>query len=166
MSTKRNAQELPKAPAMSEQERMTYANMLKEARVKARLTQAEVAEQAGIALNTYSTMENGNRIPQAEKLWAAMLVLDLQPQDAEPEWLREWWAILKPLIMELPQATRGITMGRIVNILADAIRDGEPVGLKVVPKASYSEEDLEAMGIAAKRAPEDPDEELDGNTRI
>lgn len=83
-------------------------------------------------------------------------------------------------LMRVLQAEREIKINQIAKI-ADALgiypheivetaenildrEERKPLQLRTV--ASYSEEDLEAMGIAAKRAPEDPDEELDGNTRI
>ncbi|MFT0849070.1 helix-turn-helix transcriptional regulator [Actinomycetaceae bacterium L2_0104] len=124
MNKERDTQESAHAPDMTEQERLSYAAQLRGARVKARLTQAEVAEQAGIATNTYASMENGSRVPQAEKLWAAMLVLGLQPHSEDPEWLLEWWAVMRPLIMNLPRETRGVVMWKVVQILGDAVANG------------------------------------------
>lgn len=153
-----NAQELNSAPPMTEQQRATYAAQLKAARVSQKLRQQDVAEQAGIARNTYAAMENGSQIPQAEKLWAAMLVLGLQPNTDEPEWLQEWWAILKPLILQLPPSTRGETMGKIVLVLSQAIRAGKDsggVGLGVQP-------DLEMLSELAAAKREDREGPLDG----
>ena len=107
---------------MDEQTRMTYARQLRAARVDAGLTQADVADQAGIARNTYAAMESGAKVPQAEKLWSAMLVLDIHQDRTEPEWLQEWWRILTPLALKLPVAKRGEVMGEIFQVLLGAIR--------------------------------------------
>lgn len=83
-------------------------------------------------------------------------------------------------LMRVLQAEREIKVNQIAKI-ADALglypheimetaenileRESRPP-LRLIPKGSYSDEDLEAMGVAAKTAPEDPDDELDGNTHI
>lgn len=107
---------------MDEQTRMTYARQLKAARMRADLTQAEVAELASISRNTYAAMEKGTKVPQGEKLWAAMLVLGIRPDRHEPEWLQEWWRIIEPLALRLPESKRGVVMGRIIEILFEALR--------------------------------------------
>lgn len=159
-----DAQNLHNPPRMEEQERVTYARKLKSARIASGLKQSEVAEQAGIARNTYAAMENGTTVPQADKLWAAMLVLDLHPSREDPEWLREWWAILRPLILQLPKETRGITMGRIVAVLNDALQYGEGqrgVGLRTIT-TDPSFEDFESMAIrdAALKPGYDAEDEI------
>lgn len=108
-------------PRMSEQQRLTYARELKPARARLGMTQGQVAEEAGIARNTYAHMEKGQTIPQAQNLWAAMLVLGIRPDRAEPEWLQEWWRIIEPLARLVPESKRGVVMGEIVRTLHDAI---------------------------------------------
>jgi len=121
MNTNPKAQEPTLVPHMSEQQRVTYARMLRGARAERGLTQAEVAEAAGIARNTYAHMESGKQVPQAKNLWSAMLVLDIRPDRPEPEWLLEWWRIIEPLALRVPESKRGEVMGEIVRTLHDAI---------------------------------------------
>ncbi|WP_223149222.1 helix-turn-helix domain-containing protein [Changpingibacter yushuensis] len=160
MSKQVDTQQFGDVPAMTEQERMSYAGKLRGARVEARLTQAEVAEQAGIALNTYAAMENGSRVPQAEKLWAAMLILGLRPRNEDPEWLQEWWAILRPLILRLPRDRRGVVMGQIVSILGAAVA-GEERASALHPVEDLSDRpaifDPEELGLAAHTDTRDED---------
>src|SRR5699024_5201608 len=105
----------------NEQQRLTYARELRPARAKMGMTQQQVAEEAGIARNTYAHMESGKQIPQAKNLWAAMLVLGIRSDRTEPEWLQEWWRIIEPLARQLPESERGVVMGEIVRTLHNAI---------------------------------------------
>lgn len=107
---------------MSEQERIAFARELSPARARAGMSQAEVAEAAGIARNTYASMEKGAKVPQSKNLWSAMLVLGIRPDMPEPEWLQEWWRIIEPLARQLPESERGAVMGEIIKLLHDAIR--------------------------------------------
>ena len=122
MTTAGSAQERNLIPSMDEQMRASFARKLRPARLDQGMTQQQVAAAAGIARNTYAAMESGKQIPQADKLWAAMLVLGIRPEAPDsPEWLREWWRIIEPLALRVPVSTRGIVMGEIVRILHDAI---------------------------------------------
>lgn len=105
---------------------MTYARQLKPARLNQGRTKADVAEAAGISRNTYSSMESGDKVPQANKLWAAMLELGIRPDRQEPEWLQEWWRIIEPLATRLDEPQRGIAMARIMEVLLDALRGDAP----------------------------------------
>lgn len=121
MNANRDAQESALIPNMDEQQRLTFARQLRAARAERGMTQQAVAEAAGIARNTYANMESGKQIPQAEKLWSAMLVLGIRPDRHEPEWLQEWWRIIEPLARQVPESDRGAVMGEIVRTLHNAI---------------------------------------------
>lgn len=124
MNEAQEAQEPALVPRMDEQTRLRYAAQLKPARVKAGLTQAEAAEVAGVARNTYAAMESGATIPQAEKLWRAMLAVGIQPSTSdEPTWLQEWWQIIAPLARRVPPEKRAQVMGEIVQALYGAVVD-------------------------------------------
>lgn len=122
MDTTKEAQEFNMVPRMSEQERMRFAAMVKPARLALGLTQAEVAEAAGVARNTVAHLEAGKQIPQAEKLWAIMLVVGVRPDSKEqPEWLDEWLAILIPALHRLAPEDRGRVLGECVRIAYEGI---------------------------------------------
>lgn len=123
MNEAQEAQEPALVPRMDEQTRMRYAAQLKPARIAAGMTQAEVAEAAGIARNTYAATEAGSTIPQAEKLWNAMSIVGILPGSDEPAWLQEWWRIIGPLARRVPAGRRAQVMGEIVRALYAAIVD-------------------------------------------
>lgn len=56
----------------------TAGQILKEARLKKDLTQAEVAYKAGIHPNTYAKIERGENMPSPESIKKLIKVLDIE----------------------------------------------------------------------------------------
>lgn len=122
MNTEHDAQELaPLIPKMDEQTRLRYASKVKAARQALNMTQAEVAEAAGVSRNTVLNLESGKQIPQTEKLWRVLLVVGLRPELEDPEWIDQWLAVLVPLFKRVPEEIRGQTLGEVTRVVYDAI---------------------------------------------
>lgn len=126
---------------------MAWARKIAPARKRAGLTQEEVARAAEVSRNTLAAMEQARTVPQAEKLWRVLLALDLRPDaaapmtghrgvgDDAPEWLREWWRALEPLVRGLPEERRGEVMGQVVMLLGAAVREARVDGSAPVDEA-------------------------------
>lgn len=108
-------------PKMDEQTRVRYAAKVKRARQELGMTQAEVAEAAGVSRNTVMNLESGRQIPQTEKLWSVLLVVGIRPELGEPEWIDQWLAVLVPLFKRVPEEARGRTLGEVTRVVYDAI---------------------------------------------
>lgn len=68
--------------ASSEEDaRKVLGETLRKAREVAKLTQAQVAEQAGVHVNYYARMERGEENPSFEKLQSIMKVLGIRSLD-------------------------------------------------------------------------------------
>lgn len=99
---------------MDEQTRLRYASEVRPERLRQGKTQDQLAKEAGVSRNTVASMESGGGVPQAEKLLRVMLVLGINPEAADPEWLQEWWRVIAPLARRLPEARRGEVFGDII----------------------------------------------------
>lgn len=162
MNSDSGRQESAKAPHMDEQERATWASKIKPARVAKGLTQQELADMSGVARRTIGNIETGKMIPQAGNLRRLMMALDLGPDPADeyPEWVREWIAVIAPLIQVIPQPPRNEVMTEIVMLLGNAAAGtGKVAALKKRGTAL----NLDGVRHAASRRekemyPESPDE--------
>lgn len=122
MNTEHEAQESESLiPKMDEQTRVRYASKVRRARQDLGMTQAEVAEAAGVSRNTVMNLETGKQIPQAEKLWSVLLVVGIRPEIGDPEWIDQWLAVLVPLFKRVPEEVRGQTLGEVTRVVYDAI---------------------------------------------
>lgn len=121
MNTEHGAQEPTLVPRMDEQTRVRYAGKIEAARRALGMTQAQVAEAAGVARNTVLAIESGDKIPQAEKLWRVMLAVGIRPDSPDPEWLDGWLAVIVPLLKRVPPEDRGRVLGQVTQVVYDAI---------------------------------------------
>lgn len=74
-------------PTIDEQSRRVHARRIAAARIAVGLTQAELAERAGVSERTVQHWESGKTIPQLAKLEqiARVLGMDLSDEDAADE---------------------------------------------------------------------------------
>jgi transcriptional regulator with XRE-family HTH domain len=63
--------------------RKNLGNKLRQAREKAGLTQADLAEKAGVNPNYYATVERGENNPSFEKLQKILKVLGIKSLDID-----------------------------------------------------------------------------------
>ncbi|WP_083543682.1 helix-turn-helix domain-containing protein [Rhodococcus sp. 2G] len=107
---------------MDEAARAQWASKIRPARMAKHLTQEELAELSGVARRTIGNIESGRMIPQAANLRKLMIALDLgpEPEESYPEFVREWIAVIAPLIQAIPQPPRNAVMTEVVMLLGNA----------------------------------------------
>ena len=111
---------------MDEASRSMWASKIRPARMAKGLKQEELAEMSGVARRTIGNIESGRMVPQAANLRKLMIALDLgpEPEQSYPEFVREWIAVIAPLIQAIPQPTRTAVMTDVVMLLGNAAGAG------------------------------------------
>lgn len=92
---------------LTQSQRVALAQQVKVARVERGLTQAELAEAAGVSRQTVSNMETGQRAPQEGALRKLMDVLGIElSEDVLSEDTRLWVGLIGGILEALPESRR------------------------------------------------------------
>lgn len=92
---------------LTQSQRVALAQQVKVARVERGLTQAELAEAAGVSRQTVSNMETGQRAPQESALRKLMDVLGIElSEDVLSEDTRLWVGLIGGMLEALPEQRR------------------------------------------------------------
>lgn len=91
-------------------------------RLSRRLTQAQVAERAGIETSFYGQVERGRNTPSLKTLAAIARALKAAPADLlpdrRPDSAAVYAATIEGIISELPKSERGVLLGVVSDIVA------------------------------------------------
>lgn len=126
MSTNEGTQELAPREAKSEsgrQERMSWGPRVRAARERLNLTQAELAEAAGVAVGTVQNIESGKTTPQKAKLAPILDFLGLSRKHTE-QWSDDQWYVAEMAVAiydQVPIGRQAEAAARMAAILADLL---------------------------------------------
>lgn len=103
---------------------MSWARKVRPRRLTLGLDQAEVSERSGVSVRTIRNIEQGEVIPQLDKLWQVMVALDMTPGGDEwPDGVEPYMRILAPFLARVPERGRPAVISTIIDLLINA---GEP----------------------------------------
>lgn len=126
MDTRKSTQEPATREAKSEsgrQERMSWGPRVKAARERLGLTQADLAEAAGVAVGTVQNIEGGKTTPQKAKLAPVLEFLGLDRKHTEL-WSDDQWYVAEMAVAmydQVPVKRQPEAASRMAAILADLI---------------------------------------------
>lgn len=108
---------------LSMSERASYASRVKALRQGAELTQADVANLAGVSRATVVGIESGNTVPQAEVLAKVLRVLGLDiDETAFSEQTELWLAMMGALIEAIPATRRESAVHAAMRALSEGLK--------------------------------------------
>jgi transcriptional regulator with XRE-family HTH domain len=159
MNTGSDAQNTHAAPKMSQQDRVSYARRIEQARNAMGLTQQQLADMSDTSRGTIGNIESGKTVPQSDVLWRIMGALEMR-HDMDPQWSAEvqrWLSIIAPLLEQMSAEVRERAMQEVLSILAAAVRPAEtsPSNVRAFParasepEATFlSDDELHGLGVA------------------
>lgn len=107
---------------MSMDERQQMASRVKSLRQEAGMTQAQLAEAAGVSRATINTLETGAKVPQADNLAKVLGIFGLTdgPEfDAQTE---SWLSMIGTLIEAIPASRREPAVAGVIRDLGREIQ--------------------------------------------
>ena len=115
-------------------QRRAFGPVIRAAREQAKLTQDELAEQAGTTRRTIGSIERGDSTAQRQVLDRVLKVLDLAPEQVDGD-VTAFLAMLSPLLQRVSPEERQRLMPDIVRLVvksmnAPRVTEGEAVEIR------------------------------------
>ncbi|CAN7263346.1 helix-turn-helix domain-containing protein [Microbacterium foliorum] len=136
---------------MSMAERQEMASRVKSLRQEAGMTQAQLADAAGVSRATINTLETGTKVPQADNLSRVLAVFGLNDgPEFEPQ-TESWLIMIGTLIEAIPAPRREPAVSGVIRDLGRELQRRDVSDLteddfKVTPEGPR-----EGYTLAAKR---------------
>ncbi|NYD39952.1 helix-turn-helix domain-containing protein [Nocardioides panaciterrulae] len=133
---------------MDAHERRAWGPLIREARKAQKIDQEELAQMAGTTRRTIGSIERGDTTAQTDVLKRILTALGLtQSLELDPD-VRNFVAMLGPLLQRLATDERARLMPAIVELVADALQgdaSAEPTPIRARrPMFSFDEADQAA----------------------
>ncbi|RZT66787.1 helix-turn-helix transcriptional regulator [Leucobacter luti] len=150
---------------LTSQQRADLAAQVKEVRLRAGLTQQQLADEAGVTRQSIGNIEGGDTTPQAKTLLPVLKALGIAPSPAEftPETSR-WLAIVGGIMDSLPierrahagQAAVTAVTNELVTASSNVIVGGFGQTAHISDEVAIPENVEEVWGIAGDIKGDDP----------
>lgn len=122
MTSRENVQKLAADRKLTEQDRLDYAKQVRMIRNMRGMSQADLAEAAGVGRGTVLNIENGKTIPQADVLLRIMRALDMVVEAGPelPEWVQGNMEIVSSMLLRVPEDKRAEVLSQIFSAIIQA----------------------------------------------
>lgn len=122
MDQRSDVQKLATGRKLDEQERLEYAKQIRGVRAMRGMSQADLAEAAGVGRGTIINIETGKTVPQGDVLLRLMRALDMLISDEEetPEWLSGNLEIIANMMLRVPESKRAEVLSAIFTAIIQA----------------------------------------------
>lgn len=108
-------------------DRANLAANVKALRQEAGMTQAQLAQAAGVSRATINNLESGATTPQASVLDRVMRVFGIGPDPDYSPRTELWLTMIGSLIEAIPEARREAAVNTVLRSLGNAVRAGAVV---------------------------------------
>lgn len=109
---------------MSMDERQAMASRVRSLRQEAGMTQAELAQAAGVSRATINTLETGAKVPQADNLAKVLAVFGLTDGPEFETQTESWLSMIGTLIEAIPAPRREPAVFNVIRDLGREIQRG------------------------------------------
>lgn len=140
-----------KIAEMTMTERQEMASRVKSLRQEAGMTQAQLAEAAGVSRATINTLETGAKVPQADNLARVIAVFGLTDNPTFDTQTDNWLAMIGTLIEAIPEQRREPAVASVIRELGREIQRANVSGLTEDDYTVTPEGPQSGYRLAAKR---------------
>lgn len=114
-----NGKDCGSVSAVDREERAAWARLIRDLRRGKDLDQEQLASLADTTRRTIGSIERGDSVPQEDVLRRVLGVLGIDPEPETSQDVRNFIALITPLLERLPAEVRAELQPRIVTMIAD-----------------------------------------------